>query len=363
LHPRPWVVKALTLLMPALLLGGAAAHVLLVSGEGEHGPQQAVDNAGWVLNGRRLQRPVNERIESDLVEYRPQILIVGNSTAHTNVDPKTIAQELGIPRAEVKVFAIPNAVTPHWYAMLKNRVYGQGHEAPVVVVVASLRSLLSTEPYTDASFGNLLVQMEPSEPVIERFVDRQSSWAASIHQRRLATRSALLDGLRDGSVALVLGDPPEVTQQSMDRLFHHSNLDHTRQTASMPVTDLQQREGKLGADELPAPISSMLPALAALANAHGTRLVLIRPPMAPHTPPERQDTVLPDVSREVGSLMRATGHRYVDKSGVELPASLYDNLSHLNEEGARLFSMEVVQDLRRAWERSPRGYQLLLDGD
>lgn len=336
-HP---VQAVLAVVLPLLVFAGGASAVMNFEGHRSLSAERELDNAGRVLNGRRLELDTASTMEADLARHRPEVIVLGNSYANANLDTKLVAEALGLPPRKVRMLSVPNSIGPHWYAILKNRVYANGHRPRIVILVAGLQSMLLTDPYSEASYTNLWVQLEPEEPVLDRVVPRSSAWLHQLQARRGMIRDAALVTVRDAAISLVY--PSEFARQetdaAMNRVFHASNIDMDRYTHAMPVREYYDRVSVGSPEDVPSPEDSMLRAIGELAADHGTQLIFVRSPMAPRTPPIEEDTVLPGVELATWELITATGHTYVDLSTLPVPDALFENPGHMTEEGARHFT-------------------------
>ena len=298
-------------------------------------------NAGQVMNGRRLKQDVVTTMEASLDKRPIKVLVLGNSTANTNILPKVLAKELGIPSKDVLVLSVPNSVTSHWYAILKNRVYANGHKPPLIVVVSPLVAMVLNQPFSEASHLNLLVQLEEEEPLLDTVIERNSAAWSTMLQNRGLIRTELLDSVRDFSVGLVYPSDNlrRETEAAMDRVFSDANVDHSKLVRAVPVADTRYTRGG-AVNASPKAADSIIPELGRLAAANGSKIIMLRPPMAPRTPPsELVDATLdPGTEYAVADLLAADGHLLVDMHQFPMQDSQFTNFGHMNDDGAKLFT-------------------------
>jgi hypothetical protein len=333
----------LAVLLPLAVL--TVALLVLHGGPVSAEQADALARAAQVMNGQRLQQSVVSRMGHDLDTQQPEVLVLGSSYAHTNLDHRTLARRIGQPTSKVVVFSVPNSVASHWYAILEHRVFEQGHRPPIVLVVTSLRSMLVSQPYTPASHSSLTVHMEEHEPVLDRYVRRADSSLEHLRERRVALRDAVVSGLGLSSARLLFGGA-EASRTALQRVFHDSHLDHG-QHRPLLVTDVgRNAEHGNVVDDLPHPDASLLPELARLAAEHGTQLVFVRTPMAPRTPAARQDLVAPGTAERVEQILGEHGHLYVDLWEDPLDELQFHDLKHMQPESAIRFTQEVVDRVR-----------------
>jgi hypothetical protein len=348
-------------LIPALsLLPPVAAGWLLVAGLQSWRPpasfedQRQMGNAGRVLNGKITPLGVVAEMESLLAMQRPSVLILGNSYANTNLVPDHLAQGLGVPKNKVLTMSVPNSVSSHWYAILEHRVYEDGYDIPLVIVVAGIQSMLCFEPYSESSYEDLMVQLDSDEPVLRQFIDLDHPELRTVLRNRVQVRDLVMNTVRDTAVSAFFGGGSQATTDAMTRLFSDENLDMARHNAVQPSladeTDDSSVEGLPTADE------SLVEELAQLAQRNGTTLVFVRPPMKAWTPEDRRDTVTERTEEEVQAILARYGHVYLDMTEIQLPRRAYKNMRHLSPEGAELFTDAVLEEIRPLWrkQQSPR---------
>jgi len=185
----------LALAGPAVVFGGF--YQLLMSWE-DADDANAARNAGRILNSRVIDQGVVAAMEAMLERRQPEVLILGPSYANTDVKPELIAARLGIPREKVLLLSVPNSVGAHWYAVLKNRVFANGHEPKLVVVVSGLQSMLLNSPLTESSFVNLGVHLSDApDAEIQKRVKRTADMRmAHLREQRGKMRESVFDALR-----------------------------------------------------------------------------------------------------------------------------------------------------------------------
>lgn len=345
------VARILAVILPLYVIVASVRIVLSDPPSMDKVTSTELENVGRILNGTVYDHSVVEQMELELRRARPRVLIVGNSLAMTNLEPKVVARQLGLKPHKVLVLSIPNAVSSHLYAVLDNRVFAQGYDAELVIVVSSLRSMLMSEPYSEASRQNLVLHLDPTEPVLDRFVERERGWLERWGHQRLLWRQAGLDGLRDASIAATLGGNPEA---AMGRVFHFTNLQQLSTGGPPLLVDVRSASDRQAAAELPLPEASLLPELARLATANRAKLLLIRSPASPQTPPERSDWVPEGTSEAVAELMTAAGHTFLDAHDLQMPADQFENLRHMTLGGSYHFTHAIKDDLKAAWEEVKR---------
>lgn len=318
--------------LPPLALGGFA--VALASTP----PRQLQRD---ILNGHALDQPLVTVVDNILGRRPVDVLVIGSSLANNNVDMDTLADELGVDRRRALRLSVPNSVASHWYALLEHRVYDRGLEVPTVVIVASYQSLLAVDPYSEVS-GNVLDElMAPTEPVLDRYVTRRGGPVARLRQNGATLHQRLVDEVLEAPAQVVRLRP---TKMALRRVFDAAGLDEDEGFASIALSDAQDGFS-LGMDGILAPEASLVPELARLAAAHGTELVVVRPPIRPGSAEVYEDRVPPGSEAQIADILGGHGHRAVDLYDADLRPGSFENIRHMTRDGATEFTRQLVREL------------------
>ncbi|MEZ4235393.1 MAG: hypothetical protein R3F59_04380 [Myxococcota bacterium] len=337
---------------PLLVLLGAYRGLM-----GYHDLEEATAamNAGRVFNAKVLDGGAASAMDQLLAERAPEVVVLGPSYANTDVDPVRLANQLGLPRESVVLLSVPNSIGPHWYAMLKYRVFDKGYRPRLILVVSGLQSMLLDTPLTESSFVNLEVQLpEGGDPLISRKVQHDSGlvWAR-LREQRGKVRAAWFDWLRDAPMAWFGLNPLQV-RVALGRVFDDEHVDMRLHGASTPVVEANRGPERVyDATMLPSPEQSFLGDTTALATEHGARIVWIRPPMSPFIPKELDDVVLPGVQEAATALVEREGGSLVDLRSLRMTEEMFRNEDHMNDEGSRMFSERLGRALREVDALAP----------
>jgi len=307
-----------------------------------------------VVNGDRVQSTLVENIESRLAESEPEVLVIGNSYALTNVSPEGIAKGLGLAESQVMVVAVPNTVSSHWYAILKNRVYANGHRPRFVILLSDLQSALAVSPRSESSLTNLNVHLSDHEPVLEAKLQQIDDYTTRrLRTNRVKMRDYALKGARNLLVDVLYWREFEQrnrarTNAAMDRVFHAKNTDLRLHTSIGPgVADYELEITAFDPADLPHPRASLIPEIAQLVDANGGTAVFLRPPMSPLLPDDVGDVVPEESEALVAKIVDKRAGWYVDLRDLDMHAGHFDNVDHMNEEGARRFTEATAQLLKQ----------------
>lgn len=315
-------------------------------------------NAGNVINGRVAKAGVVEVIEELLNRNEPEVIILGNSLSNTDLLPSLLARRLGIPKSKVQKLSIPNSLGPHWYAVLKNRVFANDHRPRLVIILSDMQSALAVDPRTEASYVNLSVHLdrENGEPVVDSKMGRKnwqfSYFLDTLREEREDLREQMLKGLRNAAVDLLYwrsfeGDHGRTTH-ALERVFSDENTDLRLHRSAMPAGGGMQRElVPFDPALLPKPKDSFIPDITDLVAENEGTVIFLRPPMSPLLPEEAGDLVPRATEERVYAMVEAHDGHFLDMRTFEMSDGHFQNIDHMNPEGARRFTEAVAEVLNQ----------------
>ena len=292
--------------------------------------------------------PNDEVREFDaLARAKPaDLVIVGPSFARTDLDPDALGRALARPPLRTTRFAQNLASAPMWYALLKERVYGNGLRPRAVVLVATLDYLLTVRPRAAHMAGLEEHFAEPDAVVRARTWNTR--WPAPL-QRALDHRGQLRDPLvawfRDAPVGWAFADAEAdgaaLVEAAGQALFGGDRTAKT-QVRLLPVVE-EEADGGPADGMVPDATASYLPDIAALVAANGGRLAIVLPPVAPSVAAEH--AVSSSQERSVVALANALGVGLVDLRRVPLTEFDYTDGYHMRPETRKAFTQQVADAL------------------
>jgi hypothetical protein len=100
-------------------------------------------------------------------------------------------------------------------------------------------------------------------------------------------------------------------------------------------------------NELPKPKDSFIPDIVDLVRENEGTVVFLRPPMSPLLPAEAGDLVPEVVEDRVYAMVDAREGHYLDMRTFEMTDGHFQNIDHMNPEGARRFTEAVAEVLNQ----------------
>lgn len=315
LGPRPWQLLAVV-----LPLGASAAFALALA--------QPL---------RRCERGCEEtrRIDRELDEADPELVVLGNSMARHAVVRRRLAAGLGVDPDRAAVVTIPGSSPGTWYAVARYRLFERGHRPRHVVVAAPSRAFWVTRPVVGADVAAQVAAAGTEDPVLLRVMGIGEGparwWFRADLRRRLLRATAVRFAVGTGAVALALVGVP-MAEEVDEELGANA-------AAPRNAFGGAAREGEVGTAE--AVEAGFVPELAELARRYGARLTLAR------IPPRRGPTSAflddrPEADAALAAWGAAHGVPYHLLDDLALPERAYADAFHLTPDGAVRYTDALV---------------------
>ncbi len=338
-HPRTLrlhraLAAGLAVLLPLLLLGAGLSLLLSPS-------QQALSEQAAALDSR-------------LAEVQPELVLLGNSMVGRGIDAELLGSELGSPAVRVVKAHEAGTRPANWYLVLKNRVYAQGLSPHAIVVGVTPTTLMISTVETDLGQKSLADHMSEQEPVVHRKVfgrEAPNPWLLRLRERRGRFQDRWAAWLRAGSVGLLHGDGQlpllergeAAAAPALERVFEVDGaVDISLHQRVIPVVEHEEQEAR--AEDASAVGASFVPDILDLADEHGTRVVFVWMPTRPEI--EEAVTLPPAVQADLIRLLNERGAAWIDMSGQDYPAALFDDSVHLSAAGRARFTPALAEALR-----------------
>jgi hypothetical protein len=283
--------------------------------------------------------------EQELAESDPRILVVGSSVARRDVDMEILAERLGVRPNRMLMLTLPNATGAHFYSVLKNRVYEKGYSPRGVIIVSALGTFLTTEVVGDSNMDRLVNQLGEDEPVIAEKVFGMAD-GGDFRYRRIRARAGELrtdftSFVRDATVGFLfqpkgrgfLKPGQDLAVSSSDAVFANENMDFELfgDKMGMPA-DSDEDDYDREVD----PWDSFMVDIVELTQEHGSKVVFVRTPFPPSN--KDKDLVEPEIERETVSMLSEIGGGYLDFRSLQLDDSYFEDMVHMNPEGAGIMT-------------------------
>lgn len=313
----------------------------------------AVGWLGWVwMNAPQAWtlEPLYTAMDREIARTQPDVVVVGPSFARTDIDPRTLEAALGDPPRAVSVLSENAATGADWYAILKYRVFAQGAKPKLVVLVATMSTLLSdTSHHRDQA---ATVHTPEPDPVLAARSTPQGQ-VERLLARRSRMRDDIVEGVRDAALGLIFGAEHQISEGKAVARYATANVFRKERVAGMaaqnrllPVVEAEVESPLDGAEAEGSlhPERSMLPEILALVEQAGAKLVVLLPPTT--TTRGFGQRLSASSEAEVVSYVRGLGIGWLDLRDVAYPSSAYRDGRHMAPQTARQFTALVAENLR-----------------
>jgi hypothetical protein len=279
-----------------------------------------------------------EQVARVLQEHKPLVIVLGNSVANAAIDEPVLSELLDVP-GQLAVLHVPGSLPPTWYLLLENAVLQQGYTPKLVLIVANPPNLVEVLPASDLDFERLMAHLDGDDPVVEAALDANDGplgWQE--RRRRVALRSALLDGGRDLAVGLVFAPFGEgwllergsgIAAGALGAVFTADGLGQ-----DAPVAGISTRA--------PAFDPSLSEAVVRLGVTSGAKVVVVQPPVRRDLP---ENTLDPAHMAELVATVEGAGGVWLDMS-KRPPPEYFANDHHLNVRGQWWFTARLGERMR-----------------
>lgn len=354
----PWSVIVVAVLVPALVLGS--------------GWRSFRSDGGLSKDAAQFERELNRR--------QPEVIVFGSSLANRGVDLPVLAKSLGIPEQKIVLMQMPHSSLAHWYALLKNRVYANGHEPKLVLVVDALTSMLNHDLLAEMepNVQRLVGQLSDQEPVIadkvlkmSRPEDFATAWS---RLRAEEMRDGVLEGWRDQVITWLfskrgrLEEGQRLVEKVNESVFADENMNYDLHARNATGVGTTSAGGLIDTSRVPYTTDgdfdlrrdALLPDMAAIAKEHKTNLVYVRIPLPPSN--AAMDDVPPEIESDALAWMAELGSGYLDMRALDLDDTNFADMRHLTPQGAQLFTGAVGRVLSAMGAMEPGATAAALRG-
>jgi len=302
--------------------------------------------------GAQFDPDIRDKYRHMLNEEDPQILVVGDSVAGTNVDKNLVADQSG---KRVSVISEDGAGSALLYLILKNNIANADSKPETMIVVFRDTVLTSTAFRVHGNFfvmmdefagadDDLVLQlairdrMNPLEKLAEGYFPPY--WA------RLNLQTILVSRILYLPTRLLLGCNLECSDEAMNRVFGNQNFDPDQFNRAINLA-----ENFLYTDEnldFEHQINqSFLPEIIRLCKENNIKLILVRTKTLRFSREHPEPAALTEYMDHLSNYARRNGIPLIDFAhSNRLPPTLFTDINHLNSDGKKVFTEMLVEAIR-----------------
>ncbi|HLF75631.1 MAG TPA: SGNH/GDSL hydrolase family protein [Anaerolineales bacterium] len=302
--------------------------------------------------GPRFDSDIRSKYRQMLNKQKPQILVLGDSVARTNIDENSLAQVSG---KRVSVISEDGAGSALLYLLLKNNIAGAEAKPEHLIVLFRDTVLTSTGFRVQGTFLEIMDEyagagddivlqtairdrMNPLEKLAEAYLPPYK--ARSELQALLASRLLYLP------TRALLGCDLACSNQAMDRAFGSQNFDPDQFNRAINLA-----ENYLYTDEnldFDRQIErSFLPEIIRLCREKDIKLILVRTKTLRFSREAPEPAALAEYMNDLSAYAQRNEVPLIDLAHSDrLPRNLFIDINHLNAEGRKIFTEMLVEAIR-----------------
>ncbi len=284
---------------------------------------------------------------AEVAKKNPELVALGSSFCVTNTNPVQLAAGLGEPDLRISVLGEPGSASAMWYAILKDRVYRNGAKPRLVVLVATMGTMMQGRVPTERVSVLAELSAEVDEPLAQKggLPSASDPWRLAVTQRG-QLRDRWVAAVRRGFVGFSFGGEGEaLSTAAADTVFAAQQANGMEaQVRLLPgVEDGEDAEVRLAVG-LDDPALTFLPDLVELAQRNGSEMAVVLPPVSPEKPYGQR--LSPAGEAAVVRYLHDNDVGFVDLRDLSFPARYYRDGRHLSPKGAAVFSLAAGEALR-----------------
>jgi len=302
--------------------------------------------------GAQFDANIRSKYRHMLNEEEPQLLVLGDSAAETNVDKNLMAEGSG---KRVSVISEHGAGSALLYLILKNNIANADSKPDAMIILFRDTFLTSSAFRVHGNFlaimdefagadDDLVLQlairdrMNPLEKLAEAYFPPY--WARSNLQTILISKILYLP------TRTFLGCNLECSDEAMNNVFGNQNFDPDQFNRAINLA-----ENFLFTDEnldFESQINrSFLPEIIRLCKEKDIKLILIRRKTLRFSREVPEPTGLTEYMDKLSAYARHHNIPLIDLAHSDrLPPSLFTDINHLNSEGKKVFTEMLVEAIR-----------------
>ncbi|MCF7955053.1 MAG: hypothetical protein K9M75_04560 [Phycisphaerae bacterium] len=316
----------------------------LISGSGK---APLVDHSKKPVGNYALRK----RFEKTFREYKPQIVLMGNSMLTESVDPKAFTYHV---KKRALRFSRGGSATAWWYLGLKN-IIAESPTKPNVVTVFFRDDFLTKPGYRVTDTYKLSVNdfCNEHEPLLDRLaylngMDQPTyllNKYCPLYRQKDNIRNDIDSFIKNTCVANLLGSGTAKIDKATANVFNRKNMNPELMTARQEAAESSTSKEKANFESLLS--KSFLPHMIDIAETNGIHLVFVRVKRRRDITPNAQPEFIKSYMKHLRTYLTSKDIELIDfTDDRNLKLEHYAEGDHLNRtKGMPLFTKMVANEL------------------
>lgn len=284
-----------------------------------------------------------QEIDQRLAKTQPDLILVGSSLIHKDIDLQVLATELELPPDKVQKIWSGMATMPIMSMMIENRILKTGLDPKVVAILAPPSWLLETNVLQDANFA--LHQTSPLQPLLATVLGKESEMVpVPWKQRKTSFQSAYQEWNQYIFGTQVLGRSSTEINTQLEDLF---SFEHQRtEVNGVQLIQHNVRETEESREQTTPQTAfdiRLLNDLAATLSTKGIHLTVVTLPVSDSV---KKDYAISDEHlSQIVSTLQQHHASFIDLSDWNERA-VYGDTKHMNARGRKIFTPLLANRLK-----------------
>ena len=286
-----------------------------------------------------------QEIDQRLSNAQPDIILVGSSLIHKDIDIQVLATKLELSFDKIQKIWCGMATIPIMSLMIENRILKTGLTPKVVVILAPPSWLIDTTILQDANFA--LHQTGPLSPLLATVLGKESEMVpVPWKQRKTSFQSAYQEWNQDLFGTQVLGRSSIEINTQLEDLF---SFEHQRKEVNgVQLIQHNVRETDERREQTtPQNVFDirLLNSLADTLNAKGIHLTVVTLPVSDSV--KKNYAISDEQLSQIVSTLQEHQASFIDLSDWSEQAA-YGDTKHMNARGRKIFTPLLAKQLKEA---------------
>ncbi len=306
----------------------------------------------WSRPDPREVSSYSDALDALLAAAPPRWVIVGNSKAKQDVVPRQLSKELSFD-GQITPVVLNGSTAPAWYAMLEQRVFGEGYRPELVVVYGQLGAMLRDQVLTDTERHSIEGLSDKPSAILEtRVFGLATSGVGRAHERAFRGHESTVTALRELTIGGLFASPSGAGLREAGRLEGGLAWEAVYGADAGVRTSGNTRMVPGEATSAPSAMAAnaagteFVDAILRLCHRAGARVLFVRAPVGAQV--RGRDDVPAEVEAALYAHINAAGASWIDLHAINLPSGAFRDDFHLLPAGAEALTAALAERMLAA---------------